>query len=223
MKQLHEMLKNPFGGLVKGNENEFQKECARIAHELLSSYCIKCNDREYYFAEIEIYYYEEDKWDDKWNEVTYERNGYQAGDLFYHLSGVDVCFESDLKKDKGIFSGKGGGILIRAMIDSKATNDQNALIVGPLTCKDKMLNACKGGKMPKLMICANKRIVETNPAYRFLGKDDFEKIETSSNEQHLNNKDGNLKLAFYDSSIKPEDWNLARSSYYVNRFKHELR
>lgn len=215
------MLKNPFSGLTKGNVNDFQQECARIAEELFSGYCIKCNDREYYFAEIEFYYYEEDKWDDKWNEVTYERKSYEAGNLFYHLSGVDVCFDSDLRKNKGLFSGKGGGILIRAMIDSKATNNQNGLIVGPLTCKDKMLNACKGGEMPKLQILVNKRIVRPTPTFRFLGKDDFEAIESSPTENHIDNKDGNLKLAYFDLSIPMEDWNKARPSYYSYRFKYD--
>ncbi|MBO4663700.1 MAG: hypothetical protein J5663_04725 [Bacteroidaceae bacterium] len=209
-------LKEPFNKVPNVPKGDwFQKKCEEIADELFKNYCINCNDRKFYFAEIEFYYYEEGVWDDDWNKVTYARDGYKAGDLFYHLSGVDVCFESNLKKEKATFSGKGGGILIRAMIDSEDEN--SGLIVGPLTCKDIMLNACKVGEMPKLEWFANKRTSKVVSTYRFLGKSDFDKIEPSSNEHQ--NKDGNLKLAYFDSSIPDKDWNTARSSYYSNRLK----
>lgn len=186
----------------------------QIAHNLMNNYCIRCWEKDYYFAEIEFYYYrEEDKvfFEERkknWEEITYPRKT-NAGDLFYHLSGIDICFESDLKKDKSGMIGYGGGILIRAIVDA---NDPQELIVGPLTCKDKILNACAGKEMPSLEHASKKRNIKLSETYRYLGKNDFDSIENSEKE----NRDGNHKLAFYDTMV-PSLWNTARSSYYNYR------
>ena len=180
----------------------------------MNNYCIRCWEKDYYFAEIEFYYYrEEDKvfFEERkknWEEITYPRKT-NAGDLFYHLSGIDICFESDLKKDKSGMIGYGGGILIRAIVDA---NDPQELIVGPLTCKDKILNACAGKEMPSLEHASTKRNIKLSETYRYLGKSDFDSIENPEKE----NRDGNHKLAFYDAMV-PSLWNAARSSYYNYR------
>mgnify|MGYP003292429639 CR=1 FL=1 len=49
-------------GLTK---DEFQKTCSDIAKDLFCNYCINCNGREYYFAEMEFYYWEKKKWNEK--------------------------------------------------------------------------------------------------------------------------------------------------------------
>ena len=186
----------------------------QIAHNLMNNYCIRCWEKDYYVAEIEFYYYrEEDKvfFEERkknWEEITYPRKT-NAGDLFYHLSGIDICFESDLKKDKSGMIGYGGGILIRAIVDA---NDPQELIVGPLTCKDKILNACAGKEMPSLEHASTKRNIKLSETYRYLGKSDFDSIENPEKE----NRDGNHKLAFYDAMV-PSLWNAARSSYYNYR------
>ena len=187
-----------------------------IANNLMNNYCIKCGGKEYYFAEIEFYYYREEdkkmfeeKKEKNWEDVTYPRKS-NAGDLFYHLSGIDICFESDLEKqDKGGKLGYGGGILIRAIVNA---NDSQKLIVGPLTCKDEILNACEGEKMPSLEPASKKRNIKPSETYRYLGKTDFDSIDEKGN------KDGNHKLAFYDAiTLSPSLWNKARSSYYDSR------
>ena len=114
MEELYELLKKPFDGLSK--DEDIQGRCRSIAQELFDNYCIKCKEKEYYFAEIEFYYYEKGKWEEEWNKVTYPREC-KAGGLFYHLSGVDICLDSNLRKEKGVFSGKGGGLLIRSIVD----------------------------------------------------------------------------------------------------------
>lgn len=104
MEELKNLLTNPFDG-----KEDFQAVCEEIARKLFSHYCINCNGKEYYFAEIEFYYRNEEisKWNNDWNKVTYSnRTGYEAGSLFYHLSGVDICFECTEKRY--------GGILIRS-------------------------------------------------------------------------------------------------------------
>ena len=94
------------------------------------------------------------------------------------------------------------------------TNGNKIVTVGPLTCANKMLNACKGECMPKLRI-SKKLNYTPNPqkTFRYLGKTDFDLIEEGKNT------DENLKLAYYDSEIKKEDWNSGRSKYYENRLK----
>ncbi len=188
------------------DSSDVQKTFGDIAQRLFDEYCINCNGTEYYFAEIEFYYFEKGKWDKSWNDVTYERNA-NSGDLFYHLSGVDICFLSALTKEKGKKNGSGGGMLIRSIWDGK---NKDSLIVGPLTCANKMLNACKGGSMPQLKH-VEKREVKIEATYRCLGKEDFDLVGKG------NNKDGNLKLAFYNTAIDLIAWNKARSSYYSKR------
>jgi len=201
-------------------------EILKIEKELIENYCINCNGKEFYFAEIEPYYYNSNSKDlkGKWNENTYPREC-QAGDIFYHLSGMDICFNSKLPKD---FKGKedcyGGGILIRSIvefdekIDNKDNEKSNGIVtVGPLTCANKMLNACEGKSMPKLSRISKKRNHTPNPQeiFRYLGEKDFKLIKEGENI------DGDLKLAFYDSEINKNSWDKARSSYYDKRIMRE--
>lgn len=206
MEELKKLLTDPFNKVEKNDLKGFQAKCKDIAEDLFCNYCIKCNGKEYYFAEIEFYYYDEKRFTDDWNEVTYERDGYNPGDLFYHLSGMDICFDSHLLKIKGKKVGCGGGILIRSIVDTK-----EEITVGPLTCVNKILNACKGGEMPKIDFAPRQRNCIPKETYRYLGKNDFEAIPKKKN------KDGELKLAFFDSSLSEKAWNEARSSYYKNR------
>ena len=197
MEDLIQSLTNPFDGLEK--KDEFQNKCFDIAKNLFCNYCINCNGKEYNFAEIEFYYYNseqylQDREQYKWQEVTYPRKC-NAGQLFYHLSGVDICFRSDYDNQKAKF----GGILIRAL---KENNDENCkIIAGPLNCKDAILNACKGVEMPKLQETTNKSVLTPKPTYRALGKNDID-IE-------------NDRLSFYDSQIS--DWNPEKEKYNTKK------
>jgi hypothetical protein len=189
MEELNKILTNPFDGLTT---KALQNKCREIAESLFCNYCINCNGTEYYFAEVEFYYWQKDKWDEKWNRITYPRNS-EAGKLFFHLSGIDICFNSDYNEAKF------GGILIRAIMD-----ENNIVTAGPLTCKDLLLNSCHGQKMPKLQKSNKSRewtpqVLQTK---RMLGKTD------------MNNKiDKDLELCFYDSSISIEEWNAKRKWY----------
>ena len=204
-KELNELLQMPDNMAEKDIQEKFEN----IANKLMKEYCLICGEKKFYFAEIEFYYYDECHFNQSWNEVTYERNGYKSGDLFYHLSGMDICFDSQLSKGKGRKTGYGGGILIRSIVEDTEENEE--ITVGPLTCVNKMLNACKSGYMPKLESIPKRHGCIPKETYRYLGKDDFKAI------LEKNNKDGELKLAYYDSSLSQETWNIARSSYYANR------
>ena len=129
MGDIIEKLKNPFDELKANDEKGFIKKCYELAEELLNNYCIQCGNKSYYFAEVEFYYYEKNRWDKEWNEKTYPRTGKDAGSFFFHYSGFDICFES--KFDKGKF----GGILIRSL-----KNEEGKFITGPTVCSLEILN-----------------------------------------------------------------------------------
>lgn len=197
MGNLEKLLTNPFEG------EKFLSE--KIAEELFCNYCINCNGKEYYFAEIEFYYYDSKQYlqnneQYKWQRVTYARKN-KAKDLFYHLSGVDICFESSYKDKKAKF----GGILIRAIKEAK--DDNSIVIAGPLNCKDELLNACQNGEMPKLAEVTKKRHLTPTPTYRALGKDDIDPE--------------NDRLCFFDSQIS--DWNPIKDKFNTKKGKSEPR
>mgnify|MGYP003445291594 CR=1 FL=1 len=85
MKNIINLLSDPLQGLDKNTSTakDVNERFYKIAVELFNNYCIKCGDEELYFAEVEFYYFESRKWNGDWNDVTYPRNGYKAGDLFY--------------------------------------------------------------------------------------------------------------------------------------------
>ncbi|MCR4769289.1 MAG: hypothetical protein K5874_03645 [Bacteroidaceae bacterium] len=126
----------------------------------------------------------------KYRQVTYPRDDYEAGQLFYHLSGIDICFDSQYKKEEVKF----GGILIRAIKD-----ESGLIIAGPLNCKDEILNACKDGKMPKLIYTSEDLNINPKQTYRSLGK-------TGTDEE-------NDRLCFFDGSINIGDWNSERDRF----------
>lgn len=202
MEKLIENLKNPFDGLQPNDEKGFIGKCSELAEELFNNYCIQCNKIEYYFAEIEFYYYEKGKWEEEWNQVTYARTGYAAGDLFYHLSGIDVCFDSHYDETSARF----GGFLIRAI-----KKEDNTIVAGPYTCKDELLNACKGCSMPRLS--KQMKVKRLKPkvlsTIRSLGDKDMKE----------KNIDGNYELCFYDGNINREEWNPKKSRYGTSQGK----
>ncbi len=177
----NELLQEP----LKDLDNSSPDACfKRIAEDLINHYCINCDGKEFYLAEIEFYYYQ-DNMKEPWNMVTYARTGKNAGELFFHLSGVDICFNSTYGNGSAQF----GGILIRSII-----NEENKLVTGPLNCKDLFLNTCSN-RMPRLE-SIKKRGDHKNHCLatrRLLGKKDMEdKIDYPFN------------LCFYDGNI--EDW-----------------
>ena len=169
-------LKNPFDGI--SNYECFKAKCRDIASKLFNNYGIKCNNKIFRLAEIEFYYYDSEQY----------LNDYKGGELFYHLSGIDICFDSQYNEE----SGKFGGILIRSIKDGEK------IIAGPLNSKDEILNACKNGKMPELIEVSGKEKIELKQTYRSLGK--------TGTDIH----DG---LCFYDASIKKGDWNPPKDRY----------
>jgi len=184
------MMANPFDEVAINDYVGFQDKCREIAIDLFSHYCIKCNEKEYYFAEIEFYYWDKNNWNEKWNRVTYPRIC-NAGNLFYHLSGIDICFDSYYNEENLNDEARFGGILIRAI-----RCEDGIVVAGPWNCMLKLLNECKDGCMPQLRLskksCIKKEDIKQT--YRALGEDDKKE-----------DKNRHLELCFYDAKIK--EWN----------------
>lgn len=105
-----------------------------IALELMTKYAIKAKNI-YSLIEIEFYLYKEGVHQDT---AVYPRFSH-AGDFFYHYSGIDISFETDIE----IMTF--GGILIRSLKNI----DTGEIIAGPLRCKDELLNE---GVLPQIIM-----------------------------------------------------------------------
>ena len=142
--------------LTKKNPNDFteisqfQKFFDEVAKYLFGNVAIvfgpEPDGTKYYFAEIEFYYKNEKAKeivikpkDDKEKEKTVESSFYsctykrkrEAGKLFWHYSGIDICFNST--------ENNYGGILIRSLIKI-VKGAQPELIAGPLRCANELMN-----------------------------------------------------------------------------------
>lgn len=149
LEDLKGILSQPLIGLKKDNVIKTQERFEQIARSLFDDFAIQCGEKLFRFAEIEFYYYKKDEWNEDWNKETYPRNNKHAGDLFYHYSGVDICFASHFNKDS---NAEFGGILIRSLLD------ENEIFAGPLYCANLMLNTCQNC-LPMLVHAAHKDFV----------------------------------------------------------------
>ncbi len=124
------------------NDDALKKIFRDIANNLFKDFCIECGDKKYCFAEIEFYYYDKNKFNKEWNRETYPRTDKVAGELFFHYSGIDICFNSNFNK------GRFGGILIRSLRDI----GNQCFITGPTVCSNEILNTCsKNRKWPEIV------------------------------------------------------------------------
>lgn len=113
------------------NGEALQKYFEGLARTLFNKIDILAGNDRYSFAEIEFYYQNTIFKGGQYKD-TYPRTK-NAGNLFWHLSGIDICFETD--KEKGSYY---GGILIRSIVKEK----DGSLITGPMCCSDELLNSC---------------------------------------------------------------------------------
>ena len=114
--------------IKKDNDNKVL-DLKSLAESIMNEVCIFNGQYTYYPIEIEFYIY------DKKNHAdihVYPREA-KAGDLFFHLSGMDICFESSFEEKNGTI--RFGGILIRAL-----EREDGKRFGGPLTCVNEVLN-----------------------------------------------------------------------------------
>ena len=100
--------------LLEKGVNGLEEKFDEIAKILLTKTKIVKGTREYYITDIEFYLY----CDGHEDIITYPRNC-KAGDWFFHDSGVDISFGSNLsfEDDKAILENNSffGGILLRGI------------------------------------------------------------------------------------------------------------
>lgn len=96
-----------------------------IAETLMNEYCIFNGQHLYRPIEIEFYIYDKEAHAD---EHVYQRDA-EAGRVFFHKSGMDICFASSMK------DGRFGGILIRAL-----EREDGKCFGGPRICSYEVLN-----------------------------------------------------------------------------------
>ena len=132
----------------------FQKHFDEMAKYILGNVAIVIGDSnskqiKYYLEEIEFYYNNlstkiidsikgNEITDEEKNKIhhfscTYKRDK-KAGQLFWHYSGVDICFQSYMKQNCY------GGILIRSISKHDDEENNTELIAGPLRCANEIAN-----------------------------------------------------------------------------------
>ena len=102
-----------------------------LAEEIMNKIYIDNGRNKYRLIEIEFYIYDKEKHPDV---LVYPRDKKEAGTIFFHMSGIDICFESSIEK------GRFGGILIRAV----ERDSDRKQFGGPLICKNEILNNAEG-------------------------------------------------------------------------------
>ena len=149
----------PIETIIRETKIESAENFSSLASEIIKNYCIVCSDKMYRFAEIEFYYYDKNNnlLDEEWNHRTYPRTEKKAGDLFFHYSGVDICFDSNF--GEGCF----GGILIRSLFDE----EKHRYITGPLLCANEILNTCSSKKVWPRIEQAEERACEIDTTTRY--------------------------------------------------------
>ena len=119
-----------------------------LASCIMNNYCIYNGSYHYRPIEIEFYVYKHGEHEDC---HVYPRIK-KAKDIFFHYSGMDICFNTSENKD--CF----GGILIRAL----EREEDKQFIGGPLVCVNEVLNTATG-----ILVVENKKIKEPKNADQF--------------------------------------------------------
>lgn len=128
-----------------------------IAQELLTSYVIQKGEVKYRLTDIEFYLYHDGHKD----IITYPRIS-PTGSWFFHSSGVDITFESDVffpkhsKKPRLTTNAFFGGILIRG-IEKIEPSGKNEPFKGPMLSCDELFDQFDAfgnvQNFPKLVPC----------------------------------------------------------------------
>ena len=146
IKELEDKLSDP-KALISNRDEEF----ANLAKSLMRNFQIKRGDKLYWMTDIEFYIYTDEHKD----IITYPRNC-PAGVWFFHPSGVDIAFRSEVPTKPHPKTGKQkphleegaffGGILLRRI---KLDDESARVIDGPLNVCDELFDQFSAFKKPK--------------------------------------------------------------------------
>ena len=197
---------------------DFQMHFDEMAKYFLGNVAIVIGDSnfkqiKYYLEEIEFYYNNlpqkdldsaKNKSEKEKNFInhfscTYKRNK-NAGQLFWHYSGVDICFQSYLEDNCY------GGILIRSMSKCDGNENNTELIAGPLRCANEIANQ-------SIILKSIPKIEEIKDGKRNIRED---KIASTIRQGIENNKRYGDKIKKVgDEYVVPHDF--PHFCYYVKR------
>lgn len=168
-------------------------ELKNLAEILMNEYCVSNGNHQYRPIEIEFYIYDKYKHADT---HVYKRDGKGAGCLFYHYSGIDICFASSFQE--GCF----GGILIRAL-----EREDGKCFGGPLVCLNEVLNTasakCKIEQAKELKEYSSLPgqlrvgINDSDKKYRFIRSGVPETIEMSCSDYNFTTKKETIRKSKY--------------------------
>ena len=150
-------LKNRLSKDSIKNQDNLEDYYKSLAEELLKFYVIQKGDAQYRLTDIEFYLYHDGHKD----IITYPRIT-PAGSWFFHASGVDITFESDVffpkhsKKPCLTTNAFFGGILIRG-IEKIVPGGKNEPFKGPMLSADELFDQFDAfgnvQNFPKLLPC----------------------------------------------------------------------
>lgn len=115
--------------------DEIKKCFDEMAKQLFCNYHIVKGENTYDILEIEFYFYSPKHRD----LITYPRKSTKPGMWFFHMSGVDITFGTDLKEGEPPLMY--GGILIRSIVKTKGDGSElPKYICGPMNCVDELFD-----------------------------------------------------------------------------------
>lgn len=161
------------------NENSLDSgKLQKLANTLMKGYCIYNGAYHYRPIEIEFYIYDKYLHPDR---HVYPRDNKSAKDLFFHYSGMDICFKSSFE------DGRFGGILIRAL----ERDEDKQLFGGPLVCVNEVLN---NAIIKCVVINIDEQQEEAEEYGRRVGINEFDKLTDRDNNR--------IKDDYYDKPYR---------------------
>ena len=160
---------------------EFQDYFDDIAKYIFGNVAICAGGVLYHLTEIEFYYKNANVNTDTFTR-TYKRDC-KAGQLFWHYSGVDICF-STLDNQQSY-----GGILIRSMLKEVKEGDEvhYELMTGPMRCANELINQCIKSENNKLPFLTFSSIEVENDIIATI-RQGVETSKTGSSKEDIENR-----------------------------------
>ena len=120
---------------------------------LINGHCLKVNEKEYFFEEVELYFNSIEH-----RDCSVIKRIQKAGEILFHSYGFDICFDSN----EVMY----GGVLIRSLLE----NGINKPINGPRNCLLEILNThTKNGLKIELKQCEKNRNLKLLKSKRIKG------------------------------------------------------
>lgn len=175
-------------------------ELKSLARKLMNEYCISNGRHNYRLLEIEFYIYDKDAHAD---EHVYERDT-EAGQLFLHKMGVDICFASSMSQ------GQFGGILIRAL-----ERDDNKLFGGPRICSYELMNTAKS--LCSVEMSKDKLTFDVEESVR-IGVKEWDDPQSDWKDEYYNKK-----YRFTRKGLRQLQMTICRYNFRETKIKKDIK